>query len=122
MVLLFIANAGLTVSEFAGVGASMEIFGVSRYIAVPIALGAIWGLTVLGSYSRAERLFLIMGLVFITYPVAAVLAHPHWGTVGEQPRMAAFPAHEGIPAPRVALIGTTITPVHAVLRRLSCGR
>jgi Mn2+/Fe2+ NRAMP family transporter len=43
MGLLFVANAGLTVSEFAGVGAAMELFGVSRYIAVPIALAAIWG-------------------------------------------------------------------------------
>ena len=77
MVLLFVANAGLTVSEFAGVGASMELFGVSRYIAVPIALAAIWGITVLGNYSRAQRVCLVMGLVFITYPVAAVLAHPH---------------------------------------------
>ena len=46
MVLLFVANAGLTVSEFAGIGAAMEIFGVSRYIAVPIALAGIWAVTV----------------------------------------------------------------------------
>lgn len=57
MVLLFIANAGLTLSEFAGVGGAMEIFGVSRYIAIPLALGGIWAVTVLGSYSRAERVF-----------------------------------------------------------------
>ena len=78
MVLLFVANAGLTVSEFAGVGAAMELFGVSRYVAVPLALVGIWAVTVLGNYSRAERVFLVMGLVFISYPIAAVLAHPHW--------------------------------------------
>src|SRR5580692_1976931 len=77
MVLLFIANAGLTVSEFAGIGASMELFGVSRYIAVPVGLAAIWAVTVFGNYSRAERVFLAMGPVFIAYPIAAVLAHPH---------------------------------------------
>jgi NRAMP (natural resistance-associated macrophage protein)-like metal ion transporter len=72
MLLLFVANAGLTVSEFAGVGASMELFGVSRYIAVPVALIVLWSLTVLGSYSRAERIFLVMGLVFVAYPIAAI--------------------------------------------------
>ena len=53
MTLLLVANAGLTVSEFAGVGAAMEIFGVSRFISVPIAAVFVWALTVLGSYSRA---------------------------------------------------------------------
>ena len=108
--LLFVANAGLTVSEFAGVGASMELFGVSRYIAVPIALGAIWGVTVLGNYSRAQRVCLLMGLVFITYPVAAVLAHPHWGTVASNLVWPHFLHTKAFLLLAVALVGTTITP------------
>ena len=110
MVLLFVANAGLTVSEFAGVGASMELFGVSRYIAVPIALVAIWGITVLGDYTRAQRVCLVMGLVFITYPVAAVLAHPHWGTVVSNLVWPHFLHTQAFLLLAVALIGTTITP------------
>ena len=110
MVLLFVANAGLTVSEFAGVGASMELFGVSRYIAVPIALAAIWGITVLGNYSRAQRVCLVMGLVFISYPVAAVLAHPHWGTVVSNLVWPHFLHTQAFLLLAVALIGTTITP------------
>ena len=110
MGLLFVANAGLTVSEFAGVGASMELFGVSRYIAVPIALAAIWGITVLGNYSRAQRVCLVMGLVFITYPVAAVLAHPHWGTVVSNLVWPHFLHTQAFLLLAVALIGTTITP------------
>jgi len=77
MTLLLVANAGLTVSEFAGVGAAMEIFGVSRFISVPIAAVFVWALTVLGSYSRAERLFLVLTLAFLAYPVAAFLGHPN---------------------------------------------
>jgi NRAMP (natural resistance-associated macrophage protein)-like metal ion transporter len=77
MALLLIANAGLTVSEFAGVGAAMEIFGVSPRISVPITAVLVWGLTVLGSYSRAERLFLVLTLAFLAYPIAAFLAHPN---------------------------------------------
>jgi Mn2+/Fe2+ NRAMP family transporter len=110
MALLFIANAGLTVSEFAGVGASMEIFGVSRYIAVPIALVGIWVVTVLGNYSRAERVFLVMGLVFIAYPIAALLGHPHWGAVVSNLVWPHFLHSNAFLLLAVALIGTTITP------------
>lgn len=110
MVLLFIANAGLTVSEFAGVGAAMELFGVSRYIAVPVALVGIWAVTVLGNYSRVQRVFLVMGLVFLTYPIAAVLAHPHWGTVVSNLVWPHFLHTKAFLLLAVALIGTTITP------------
>ena len=110
MTLLFIANAGLTVSEFAGVGASMELFGVSRYIAVPIALVGIWAVTVLGNYSRAQRAFIVMGLVFIVYPVAAALGHPHWGTVLSNLVWPHFLHTNAFLLLSVALVGTTITP------------
>jgi len=110
MVLLFIANAGLTVSEFAGIGASMEIFGISRYIAVPLALTAIWAVTVLGNYSRAERVFLAMGLVFIAYPISAFLGHPHTGAVLSNLLWPHFLRSNAFLFMAVALIGTTITP------------
>jgi NRAMP (natural resistance-associated macrophage protein)-like metal ion transporter len=110
MVLLFIANAGLTVSEFAGVGAAMEIFGVSRYIAVPLALIAIWSVTVLGNYTRAERVFLVMGLVFIAYPISAFLGHPHASAVISNLLWPHFLRSKAFLLLAVALIGTTITP------------
>ena len=110
MTLLFIANAGLTVSEFAGVGASMEIFGVSRYIAVPLALVGIWAVTVLGSYSRAERVFLVMGLVFLAYPIAAFMGHPHASAVFSNLLSPHFLHTKAFLFLAVALIGTTITP------------
>ncbi|HVP03929.1 MAG TPA: divalent metal cation transporter [Solirubrobacteraceae bacterium] len=110
MVLLFIANAGLTVSEFAGVGAAMEIFGVSRYIAVPLAVVGIWAVTVFGNYSVAERVCLVMGLVFLAYPIAALLGHPHWGTVASNLLWPHFLHTKAFLLMAVALIGTTITP------------
>ena len=110
MALLFIANAGLTVSEFAGIGASMELFGVSRYIAVPLAVIGIWAVTVLGDYSRAERVFLVMGLVFIAYPIAAFLGHPHAGAVFSNLLWPHFLHSSAFLLLAVALIGTTITP------------
>jgi len=110
MLLLFIANAGLTVSEFAGIGASMEIFGVSRYIAVPVALAGIWAVTVLGNYSQAERVFVVMGLVFLTYPIAAFLGHPGAGAVVSNLLWPHFLHSKAFLLLAVALIGTTITP------------
>src|SRR5436305_137602 len=81
MLALLIANGGVTVSEFVGIAAAMELFGVARYISVPIAAIAIWWLVVKGSYQRVERVFLAMTLVFLSYVVSAFLAHPPWGTV-----------------------------------------
>jgi Mn2+/Fe2+ NRAMP family transporter len=110
IVLLFVANAGLTVSEFAGVGASMELLGVSRFIAVAVAMVGIWCLTVLGNYSRAERIFLIMGLAFFAYPVAAFLGHPNTGDVLRNLAWPHFLSSNGFLVIAVALIGTTVTP------------
>jgi Mn2+/Fe2+ NRAMP family transporter len=107
---LLVANLGLVVSEFAGIGAAMELFGVSRYLAVPVAAVIVWGLVVLGSYKYAERLFLLMALVFFAYPVAAVLAGPDWGEVASH---ALWPHLLGTKAflfLGVAVIGTTISP------------
>ena len=110
MLLLLVANAGLTVSEFAGVGAAMEIFGVSPKISVPIAALFVWALTVLGTYSRAERLFPILTLAFLAYPIAAFLGHPNWKEVGTNLVWPHFSGSHAFLVLAVALIGTTITP------------
>jgi Mn2+/Fe2+ NRAMP family transporter len=110
MALLLIANAGLTVSEFAGVGAAMEIFGVSPRISVPITAVFVWALTVLGSYSRAERLFLVLTLAFLAYPIAAFLGHPNGKEVLSNLVWPHFLASHEFLVLAVALIGTTITP------------
>ncbi|MCU1345964.1 MAG: natural resistance-associated macrophage protein [Acidimicrobiia bacterium] len=110
VVCLVVANVGLVVSEFAGIGAAFELFGVSRYLAVPIAAVALWALVVFGSYRYAERLFLVLSLVFITYPIAAVLGHPHWHTVVSNAALPHFLGNHTFLFLVVALIGTTITP------------
>jgi NRAMP (natural resistance-associated macrophage protein)-like metal ion transporter len=110
MLALLIANGGVTVSEFVGIAAAMELFGIARYISVPIAAFAIWWLVVKGSYQRVERVFLVMSLVFLGYVVSAFLAHPAWGTVA---REMVHPSFEFSPLylfTFVAIIGTTISP------------
>ncbi len=110
MTLLLIANTGLVVSEFAGIAAAMELLHVSRYISVPIAAFLIWGVVTLGSYRYAERVFLLLSLVFITYPIAAVLAHPHWGSAASNLVLPHLLGTRAFLLLNVALIGTTITP------------
>jgi len=110
MLMLLIANAGLTVSEFAGVGAAMGILGVSRYLSIPVAAVLVWITTVLGSYSKAERLFLVLSLAFLAYPVAAVLGHPNGQQVLDNLVWPHFLSSHSFLVLAVALIGTTITP------------
>jgi NRAMP (natural resistance-associated macrophage protein)-like metal ion transporter len=110
LVLLMIANTGLVVSEFAGIGAAVQLLHVSRYISVPVAAVTVWALVTLGSYRYAERIFLLLGLVFIAYPIAAVLAHPRWGSAGSSLVLPHFLASRDFLLLGVALIGTTITP------------
>lgn len=107
---LMVANVSLVVSEFAGIGAAFELFGVSRFVAVPLAAVVLWMLVVLGSYRYAERVFLLLSLVFITYPIAAVLGRPRWGKVASNTLVPHFLATKPFLFLVVALIGTTITP------------
>jgi Mn2+/Fe2+ NRAMP family transporter len=107
---LVVANVGLVVSEFAGIGAAMQLLGVTRYISIPIAAVGIWALVMFGSYRYAERLFLILSLVFLTYPIAAILAHPRWGSVANNTLIPHLVASKPFIFLGVALIGTTITP------------
>jgi len=107
---LLVANLGLVVSEFAGIGAAMEIFGVSRYISVPLAAAVIFSVVVLGSYKKAERVFLLLSLVFLAYPVSMVLADPDWGQVASNALWPHFEHSEAFLFLAVAIIGTTITP------------
>ena len=110
LVCLLVANLGLVVSEFAGIGAALELLGISRYISVPVSALAIWALVLFGSYRYAERIFLVLSLVFFAYPVAALMSHPTWGTVLGQTVVPHFLVSSRFLLLGVALIGTTITP------------
>src|SRR5258708_38127240 len=83
MITLLIANGLTTISEFAGIAASSELVGITRYLSVPVSAILIWWLVARGSYSRVERIFLLMTLAFFAYPISAILAHPNWGEVAQ---------------------------------------
>jgi len=110
LVAVLLANTGLVVSEFAGIGAAFELVGVSRYLVVPISAVLIWALVLFGSYRYAERIFLILSLAFFAYPIAMILGHPHWGMVGANLVLPHFVLSKDYLLLGVALIGTTVSP------------
>jgi Mn2+/Fe2+ NRAMP family transporter len=107
---VLIANVGICISEFVGIGAALGLAGIPAQISVPIAAVGVWLLLIRGSYKAAERIFVIMTIPFFAYPIAAILARPDWRAVGH-----------AVVAPNVhttrdylflfiATAGTTITP------------
>jgi Mn2+/Fe2+ NRAMP family transporter len=107
---LFVANAGIIVSEFVGIAAAAELFGVSRYIAVPVAAVLVWLLITRGSYGRVEKIFLSLTLVFFAYIAAAFLAQPDWNAVLQQTIDPSIRWNADYMRLLIALIGTTISP------------
>jgi Mn2+/Fe2+ NRAMP family transporter len=110
MLALLVANGGVTVSEFVGIAAATELFGVPRYVSVPLAAFAVWWLVVKGSYRRVERVFLLMSLVFLGYIISAFMARPEWGGVARGLVSPRVDWNAGYLFTVVALIGTTISP------------
>jgi NRAMP (natural resistance-associated macrophage protein)-like metal ion transporter len=107
---LLVANLANTVSEFAGVAASMEIFGVSKYISVPVAAIGVWLLIVKGNYRSVERIFLVASGIYLCYIVSGILAKPPWGEVTSAFRTPSFHFDAGYVTIFVTIIGTTIAP------------
>src|SRR5438270_4840959 len=110
MLALVIANLGNTMAEFAGVAESLEIFGVSRYLSVPLVAFAVWLLVLKGSARVVERIFLAACIFYVAYVIAGFLARPDWGNVA----LGTFKPTLTVDGPAltmvVTLVGTTIAP------------
>ena len=110
MLSLLIANAGVTVSEFVGIAAAAELFGISRFIAVPLAAIVVWWLVAKGSYKKVEKVFLLMSVVFLGYIVSAFLSKPDWTAVAVGLVKPTVRLEHAFIFTLVAIIGTTISP------------
>ena len=110
MLSLLIANTGVIVSEFVGIAQASELFGIPRFLTVPVTAGLIWWLVVKGSAKRVERVFLAMSLVFFGYVISAFLAKPDWSQVAAGLVEPNLEFHASYLFTVMALIGTTITP------------
>jgi Mn2+/Fe2+ NRAMP family transporter len=107
---VLIANLANTVSEFAGVAASMEIFGIPKYASVPVVAVLVWLLIVKGSYGRVEKIFLVASGIYLAYVASGILAHPDWSAVAKATVTPTFHFEAGYVTIFVTAIGTTIAP------------
>lgn len=110
MVILFVANFGVVLGDFAGIAASLELFGVSKYFSVPLVAILIWLLVTKGSYRRVEKVFLLFTFVFFGYIISAFLAKPDWGGVFKSMVTPSILMETGFLLTFIGMIGTTITP------------
>ncbi|PIS28990.1 Mn transporter [Candidatus Saganbacteria bacterium CG08_land_8_20_14_0_20_45_16] len=110
MLILLTANVAVTVSEFAGIAASLEIFGITRYISVPLMAGVIWGLMTMGSYKAVERVFISVCFIYFSYIFSGLLARPDWGLALHSTFVPTFEFNFDFIVIAIAMVGTTIAP------------
>jgi NRAMP (natural resistance-associated macrophage protein)-like metal ion transporter len=110
LVALILTNFGNTIAEFAGIAAALEIFGVSKYVSVPLGALFVWMLVVKGTYKSVEKVFLVACLFYVTYIISGFLAKPDWAAVGNSILTPELEFSAGSFAMLVGLVGTTIAP------------
>ncbi len=110
MAALFLINTGITATEFAGVAAASEIFHVSRFAAIPVAMIVVFLLVLRLPNKIVERVFVVLSLVYLTYIVSGVLAHPDWHAVVRDTFVPRVVPQQAFLLTVVGLIGTTISP------------
>jgi NRAMP (natural resistance-associated macrophage protein)-like metal ion transporter len=113
MLALVVTNFGNIASEFAGVASSFELFGISKYIVVPLSAFIVWAIVVHGTYSSVEKVFLSASAFYVCYVLSGVLAHPDWKAAAlstvTRPESAGFRDY-GYLSMIIGLAGTTIAP------------
>jgi NRAMP (natural resistance-associated macrophage protein)-like metal ion transporter len=110
MIGLFLTNMGNTLSEFAGVASGMEVFGVNKFIAVPLSAFLVWWMVVKGTYKSVEKVFLGACVFYLSYIITGILVKPDWGHVLEQVLHPQLRFHPTEITMVIGLVGTTIAP------------
>ena len=107
---LIVANLGNVVAEFAGVAASLQIFGVPVWLSVPAAAVAVWLLVLKGTYRSVEKFFLVASVFYVAYPVTLFFAKPDWGEIGTALVVPHLHSDGAYVAMLIGMVGTTIAP------------
>jgi NRAMP (natural resistance-associated macrophage protein)-like metal ion transporter len=110
MIMGFLVDLANVVAEFAGVAAAMQIFHISRYIAVPIAAAAVWLLVVRGTYRQVEAIFLAACVLYLSYVFSAIFARPDWLMAAKHTVIPTLHFNSSYLVMLTGLIGTTIAP------------
>lgn len=107
---LLLTNLGNIIAEFAGVAASMEMFGVSRYLSVPVSGIFVWWLVTKGTYRTVEKVFLTACVFYVSYVLSGFMAKPEWTEVLKHTVVPTVKPTGAFFVMLVGLIGTTIAP------------
>jgi NRAMP (natural resistance-associated macrophage protein)-like metal ion transporter len=110
MMLLLAADLGNTIAEFAGLASGMSVFGVTRYIAVPLGALLVWALVVKGTYRSVEKVFLAACVFYVAYPISCFLAHPKWSDAVISTLKPSFQFSGSYLYMLIGVVGTTIAP------------
>ena len=107
---LILANLGTTVAQFAGIAASGELFGATRYVVVPLAAFVVWFLVLRGSYKHVEKALLFLSLYAVAYIASAYMVHPPWGEILRRTIIPTVHLEKHFLLALLATVGTTMTP------------
>jgi len=110
MLVLGIADFTNVIAEFAGLASGMGIFGFSKYLVVPAGAALVWGVVVRGTYKPVERILILFSMVYLAYPVSALLAHPNWRMAIHDTVYPSFTRSSDYFVIVIGIVGTTITP------------
>lgn len=110
MIGMFLTNMGNVISEFAGIAAGMEVFGVDKFISVPISGFLVWWMVVKGTYKSVEKAFLVACVFYISYIITGIIVKPDWSHVFEQFLKPDLSFETGEMTMVIGLVGTTIAP------------
>jgi NRAMP (natural resistance-associated macrophage protein)-like metal ion transporter len=107
---LIVANLGNVVAEFAGVAASVQIFGVPVLVSVPVTAAAVWLMVLQGTYRSVEKFFLLASVFYVVYPVSLAFSKPDWVEVARATVVPHFHADATYVGMLIGMVGTTIAP------------
>ncbi len=110
MIAVLFTNVGNAAANFAGLATSLELFGISRYVSVPVGAALVWWLVVFGTYKSVEKAFLAACVLYLAYPLSMLLAKPDWTEAARGLATPVLPADLAGLAMVVGIVGTTIAP------------
>src|ERR1700719_1078819 len=113
LALIVVQEMSARMGAFTGIATSLELFGLSRYVTVPVCGVIVWLIVVKGQYKTVEKVFLAASFFYITYIFAGVFAPPLWkdATLAtfKPPSPGAF-RDQAYLFMVIGLVGTTIAP------------
>lgn len=110
MALVVFANLTVTVAEFAGIAASLEILGISKYLSVPASAFVVWFVVLKGNFKQVERFLIVISLIYLTYVFSGIMANPPWREVARQILVPSVRLDRDYILLFITMVGTTITP------------